>query len=102
MRNFVLILLCAVATTFCLVACNIETSGNGDLDGYWSLRQIDTLSTSAAADVSERRIFWSFQHQLLQTDDRTNTYASCLFRFHHGDGVLTVSYEGWDYAVQEW
>ena len=28
-----------------LVACDIETSGNGDLDGFWQLRQVDTLAT---------------------------------------------------------
>lgn len=72
-------------------ACDIETSGNGDLDGYWSLRQIDTLETAGTADVSEQRIFWSVQHNLLQADDRTGAHASCLFRFQHTGNTLVLS-----------
>lgn len=30
-------------------ACDIHTSDNGDLDGYWQLRSVDTLSTGALA-----------------------------------------------------
>lgn len=74
-----------------LSGCDIETSGNGDLDGYWSLRRIDTLATAGTADVSERRIFWSVQHDLLQTDDHTHAHTSCLFRFQHMGNTLMVS-----------
>ena len=29
-------------------ACDIHTSDNGDLDGYWQLRSVDTLSTGCS------------------------------------------------------
>ena len=83
--------LCAVMASLVLSGCDIETSGNGDLDGYWSLRRIDTLATAGTADVSERRIFWSVQHDLLQTDDHTHAHISCLFRFQHTGNTLMVS-----------
>ena len=83
--------LCAAVASLVLSACDIETSGNGDLDGYWSLRQIDTLSAGSGTDVSERRIFWSVQHDLLQTDDRTGAHLSYLFRFQHTGNTLVLS-----------
>ena len=43
-----------------------ETSDNGDLDGYWHLVSVDTLSTGGTLDVSEKRTFWSIQATLLQ------------------------------------
>ena len=39
-----------------MTGCEIHTSNNGDLDGFWQLRSIDTLSTGASADAGERRI----------------------------------------------
>ena len=90
-RKIAYMTVCAVAMALLMAACDIETSGNGDLDGYWSLRQIDTLSTASATDVSERRIFWSVQHTLLQTDDRTGAHLSYLFRFQHSGNTLVLS-----------
>ena len=37
-----------------LVACDVETSDNGRLDGYWHLTGVDTLATSGHRDVSAR------------------------------------------------
>ena len=32
-------------------ACTLETSDNGDLDGYWHLEQVDTLATGGKLNL---------------------------------------------------
>ena len=54
MRKIVYILaLC----TF-LVSCELETSGNKELDGYWQMCQVDTLATDGVTDTREALIYW--------------------------------------------
>lgn len=40
-----------------LSSCTLESSDNGDLDGYWHLESIDTLATGKTGDYSNRRFF---------------------------------------------
>ena len=42
-------------------ACTLETSGNGDLDGFWHLVAVDTVDTGGVLNLSDERLFWSFQ-----------------------------------------
>ena len=44
MKKIIGILFFAVLV-FTLSSCEIETSQNGDLDGFWHLEQVDTLAT---------------------------------------------------------
>ena len=53
-----------------LVSCELETSDNGDLDGFWHLTHVDTLATGRSGDVSSRMIFWSIQGGLIELSDR--------------------------------
>ena len=48
-----------------LSACDIHSSDNGALDGYWQLASIDTLG-GQSSDVREKRIFWAVQGNLLE------------------------------------
>ncbi len=50
---------------FGMCSCEMETSDNGDLDGFWHLESIDTLSTGGSYDLSEKRVFWGVQHKLI-------------------------------------
>ena len=77
MKKFVLILLAAIAMT----ACDFETSGNGDLDGFWQLRQLDTLSTHQTADMRQSGIYWCVQHKLLELFDVNSVRSNIFFRF---------------------
>lgn len=52
-----------------LVSCDIETSDNGKLDGFWHLERVDTLATGNFSDFSRRRIFWGTQLRLISTSD---------------------------------
>lgn len=53
---------------YLFTACTIESSDNGDLDGYWHLESIDTIPTGGRCDLSSRQLFWGVQHKLIQLD----------------------------------
>lgn len=89
MRHYISILTIAVALgLFC--SCELETSGNGDLDGMWRLASVDTLATGGSKDMDGTKIYWSFQHKLLQLDDKAGGHGSVLLRFEHKDGALRL------------
>lgn len=48
-----------------LQACEFETSGNGDLDGFWRMAYIDTMATGGRADMTASNRFWCIQGKLL-------------------------------------
>lgn len=48
-----------------LSSCELESSDNGDLDGFWHLESVDTLATNGTCDFSEQRVFWGVQHKLI-------------------------------------
>ena len=76
-----------------LASCEIETSGNGKLDGLWLLTMVDTLATEQTADVAAESMTWGFQGQLLQLREATMDYhpANILCRFDRSGNQLTVS-----------
>ena len=51
---------------FVLASCDLETSDNGKLDGFWHLERVDTLATGGSFDMSSQKVFWSFNVKLLQ------------------------------------
>lgn len=53
------------AISLVLSSCTLETSDNGDLDGFWHLERVDTLATGNYLDLSRERVFWGVQHKLI-------------------------------------
>ena len=49
-----------------LSSCEVETSQNGDLDGFWHLEQVDTLATGGTCNFADKRVFWGCQYKLIQ------------------------------------
>ena len=49
-----------------LTSCELETSDNGDFDGFWHLVCVDTLANAQHQDLSQKRIFWAVQLHLIQ------------------------------------
>jgi hypothetical protein len=76
---------------FSFTSCELETSGNGDLDGFWHLVQVDTLQTGGVKDTSKDLFFWSFQVNLLQFSDRSYHIPIYMARFNHENGQLKVT-----------
>lgn len=73
-----------------LSSCDIETSGNGDLDGMWHLRTVDTLSTGGTCDMSTGSIYWSVQARLLVLEDKSDVYDDIVVRFEHSNDTLRL------------
>ncbi len=87
-----------------LCGCELETTDNGDLDGYWHLEQVDSLAGQRSIDYGQSNIFWSIQFELLQLsnledntiiyklvyDNRQLTLANpCMFDRADGDTLVT-------------
>ena len=77
------------ALVFCLSACELETSHNGKLDGWWLLTAVDTLQTGGHANVEAQQCTWAFQGRLLELRDVPGQRGDYLFSFaQHGDDLL--------------
>ena len=77
------------AFMFCLSACELETSHNGKLDGWWLLTAVDTLQTGGHANVEAQQCTWAFQGRLLELCDVPGQCGDYLLSFaQHGDDLL--------------
>lgn len=77
-----------------MVSCELETSGNDELDGYWQMSQVDTLSTGHVTDTREALIYWGIQGKLLQIRFSENGKflgEGLLFRFNRVNDDLILS-----------
>lgn len=98
-------IMAAAAVAVALGACTIETSGNGDLDGFWHLVRVDTIATGGVKDLSAERIFWSIQGPLLDVRDADGRYQECISHFERqGDSLFIKEFyindrEGGDIIV---
>ncbi len=80
----------AIIFSAVLAACSLHSSDNGRLDGYWSLRQVDTLSSGVSVDYSGERVFWAFQADLIQSEDMP-TGIKFVYRFSHAKDTVAVT-----------
>lgn len=89
MKYYIFTLL-SVICMLSLSSCDLETSGNGDLDGMWHLVRVDTLSTGGVKQMEQDRIYWLVQFKLLQLDDKNGTRSDILMRFEHNGNTLRL------------
>lgn len=86
------IVLCTSSMVLTFAACKLETSDNGQLDGFWKLTRVDTLATGGVLDLRESGIFWSVQMNLISVEDKYQEDAHpILFRFNHTGTTLELS-----------
>lgn len=90
MRYFKNIFLAVAVMALC-ASCDIETSDNGPLDGFWHLEKVDTLATGGSRQMGEQRVFWSFQGHLLSVVDKIDPTTECVLRFAHEGEELKLS-----------
>ena len=84
----------ALTLSAILVSCELETSGNKELDGFWQMCQVDTLSTGGVADTREALVYWGVQGKLLQirfSDSGNYLGEGMMFRFNRDGSTLTLS-----------
>ena len=89
MKRFFYIL--SLVSLLLMTACDVETSDNGDLDGFWYLQRMESLANSNVdvSTISNQRIFWSVQSSLVQLWNLEDQPIIC--QFTHEKGVLTLS-----------
>ena len=89
--RYIFVALAALFTvSLALTSCELETSDNGKLDGFWHLERVDTLATGHSCDLSGQLLFWSVQMKLLSVTDRNYRLHSAFFRFEHTDAQLRL------------
>ncbi len=73
--------------TLCVLlnACEIHEYDNGDLQGFWHLESIDTLHSGGKNDLSQKRLYWTFESKLLELQDKDH-HATDLFFLQEHDG----------------
>lgn len=88
-RLFNTILATIALTT--LASCEIETSDNGDFDGFWHLECVDTLATGGTLDLSKKRVFWGVQYKLISVYDidKEGTFGYYLRFKQTSDQIVT-------------
>lgn len=91
MRYRMACLLAVAAMLLTVVSsCTLETSDNGDLDGFWHLTRVDTLATGGSCDMSERLVFWSVQMDLVNVTDRGDGGGDYFMRFDKSGMTLRL------------
>lgn len=91
MKKFFILLIVSLPL---LVSCELETSDNGDLDGFWHLTTVDTLANAVQTDMVSQKVFWSFQKDLLQlrgSTDSEKELQEFYLRFVLKDDQLLLS-----------
>ena len=78
---------------FGMCSCEMETTDNGDLDGFWHLESVDTLSTGGTCSYKERKVFWGVQHKLIAIRNFAPNAASNGYyvRFNQTGDSLIIS-----------
>ncbi|WP_308232430.1 lipocalin-like domain-containing protein [Prevotella sp.] len=85
-------LLAVLATPLLLVSCNVETSDNGPLDGFWHLERVDTLATGGSTDYHKGYVFWGVQKDLMYIKDSSNgSIGAYYLRFNQTHDSLHVT-----------
>ena len=85
-RNFLI-----GAALLLLASCDIETSDNGKLDGFWHLERVDTLATGGVTDYSNMYVFWGVQKDLIFIKDTGSDVASYYLRFNQTADNIDVT-----------
>lgn len=88
-------LLYVIFATICLcttfTGCTLEMSENGDLDGFWNLRQIDTLATQRTINVKDSGIYWSIQLNMIDVRFVDDRHKECVMKFDKQGDTITIN-----------
>jgi len=81
----------AALLLFFFTSCELNTSNNGPLDGYWQMTRVDTLDNGHSADVRSRLIFWAVQADMLEMRSQFDLeQVPVIFRFELNADRLRV------------
>ena len=72
-----------------VTACDMESSDNGHLDGFWQMTsKTDQYAKSGAVDMRDSGITWAFQGKLLELRDVSYHQKDIVMSFEHSGGLL--------------
>jgi len=89
MKAKIIIIFLALSLMTTLGGCEFESSDNGDLDGMWHLERVDTLG-HGSLNYKEKHLYWSFQNNLMQTNN-TEKAEFFIYRFSHAGDSLIIT-----------
>ena len=74
-----------------MVGCDVESSDNGNLDGFWQMTsKTDKYAKCGAVDMRDSGLTWSFQGKLLELRDVNDRQKDIVLSFEHDGNTLRV------------
>lgn len=85
------VVLAIILSMALLSSCTLESSDNGDLDGFWHLESIDSLQSGKTVDVSNQKIFWGVEYKMIAARKENKVGESFYFRFEQTSDSLKIT-----------
>lgn len=76
---------------FVFSSCELESSDNGKLDGFWHLESIDSLENGKTVDMSKLHVFWGIEYKLIAATQYDNNTERMFFRFEQTSDSLKIT-----------
>ena len=76
---------------FAFSSCELESSDNGKLDGFWHLESIDSLENGKTVDMSKLHVFWGIEYKLIAATQYDNNTERMVFRFEQTSDSLKIT-----------
>ena len=76
---------------FAFSSCELESSDNGKLDGFWHLESIDSLENGKTVDMSKLHVFWGIEYKLIAATQYHNNTERMFFRFEQTSDSLKIT-----------
>ena len=76
---------------FAFSSCELESSDNGKLDGFWHLESIDSLENGKTVDMSKLHVFWGIEYKLIVATQYDNNTERMFFRFEQTSDSLKIT-----------
>lgn len=95
------VVLAMILSMVSLSSCTLESSDNGDLDGFWHLESIDSLQSGKTVDVSSQKIFWGVEHKLIAARLESTSKERYYFRFEQTSDSLKITQVFIDHGHQD-
>lgn len=95
------VVLAIILSMVSLSSCTLESSDNGDLDGFWHLESIDSLQNGKTVDVSNQKIFWGVEYKLIAARFESQAKERYYFRFEQTSDSLKITKVFVDHGHQD-
>ena len=76
---------------FAFSSCELESSDNDKLDGFWHLESIDSLENGQTVDMSKLHVFWGIEYKLIAATQYDNNTERMFFRFEQTSDSLKIT-----------